>query len=245
MSEQSSVFRGTVAAIFLIGASGAYAQSTAPTYNSFAMLSNAELAVINFGGTGISEYGPVALGGNSSFSMALAATPRVSGAYVGPAVTNNGTGTYIAQIGESPAAGSNNATWNYNFAIVGNTSGLTFRLFADVDPGVGTTANQYLNVSLLLGAGAAGGSNQSTQDSQNLGFGDSVVFPGWPNYSFNPNVVGEYNFALLAYDSQNSVVDEVAIRVTVVPEPEAYGMALAGMGVVGFAMFRRRRAPAA
>jgi len=30
-------------------------------------------------------------------------------------------------------------------------------------------------------------------------------------------------------------------NVAVVPEPEAYGLALAGLGVVGFAMRRRRK----
>jgi hypothetical protein len=221
------------------------AQSTVPVYDSFANLTAGQQAVINFNGMGLNNIGPVATSGNGNFTLALSATPRTTSTptwdanYTGPPVTHNGAGTYFAQTGVSPNAGSDNAGWNWNYAIVGNTTGHYFRLFADVDPAVATPASSYLNFTAALGAGAAGSSSQSTQNSQNLGFGAPAF------YAFNPNSTGEYHFSIRAFKSaDNSFVDEVAIRVTVVPEPEAYGLALAGMGVVGFAMLRRRRVPA-
>lgn len=238
---------GAFAVAMAVGSGSAGAQSLTPTYDSFANLSVAELAVINFNGSGISDYGPVAVTNFASLAtptsgtpvrLALAATPRVSGAYTGPAVTNDGLGTYFAQPGESPATGSNNAPWNIDYAIVGDTRGLTFQMFFDVAPGVGTPANQYLNFSGLLGSGVAGSSVQSTQDSTNLGF-----FDGGSTYPFNPYLPGEYMLSLRAFNGA-TLVDEVAIRVSVVPEPEAYGLAFAGLGVVAFAMRRRRNASA-
>lgn len=219
----------------------AIAQATAPTYDTFANLTVGQQAVINFNGIGLNNIGPVAVSGSSDFTIALSATPRTTYSppwdanYSGPPVANNGAGTYFAQPGVSPNAGGDNAGWNWNYAIVGNTTGYNFRLFADVDPATGTPASSYLDFTLALGTGAVGSSNQSTQDSQNLGFGAPTF------YAFNPNASGEYHFSIRAFkNADNSLADEVAIRVTVVPEPEAYGLALAGMGVVLFAMRRRR-----
>jgi PEP-CTERM motif len=168
----------------------------------------------------------------------MSVTPRVSGAYTGPAVTNDGAGTYFVQPGESPAVGSNNAAWNFNFAILGDTRGLTFNLRADVNPGINTPSAQYFNFANLVpffpSLGPAS-SNQNTQGSQNLGFYDNAL-----SYSFNPNTPGQYTFSLRAFQGSTQV-DEVAIQVSVVPEPGTYALLLAGLAVVGGVARRRLR----
>lgn len=51
---------------------------------------------------------------------------------------------------------------------------------------------------------------------------------------------GGETISSVAFQSPGTNAIEIA-NVAVVPEPEAYGLALAGLGVVGFAMSRRRR----
>jgi len=225
-------------------AGAAMAAPISPTYDSFAALTAPELALINFGGTGISNAGPVALSSFASIAtsptsptvyLALSATPRVvqSPAFTGPPLADNGAGTYFAQPVASPPSGGNNAGWNFNYAVIGDTRGLTFQFLMDPLPGAGTDEAQHADAAPLFITPFVG-SGQSSQGSQNLGFG--AAFP-----SFDPLVPGEYTFAIRAFNN-STLVDEVAIRVSVVPEPEAYGLAFAGMGVVGFAMLRRGRA---
>jgi hypothetical protein len=224
-------------------AAQASAQSMMPTYDSFATLA----APYTYGGSGIAAYGPSALttftnpaqaSPLSTVRLAMAVTPRVIGAYTGPAVTNDGAGTYFVQPGESPAVGSNNAGWNFNVAILGDTRGLNFRLHADVNPGVNTPSASYYNFTALAAVGvfpALGpvSSNQNTQFSQNLGFYDNPL-----TYSFNPNTPGQYTFSLRAFRG-TTFVDEVAVRVSVVPEPGTYALLLAGLAIVGSVARRR------
>lgn len=231
--------------VLLAGVASAQAVVITPTYTTFAYLTPAQLAAITFTGSGINNAGPVAVttfasvapAPVSGVTMALSATPRVSGAFTGAPVADNGAGTYFAQTGASPAAGSNNAGWNFNFALLGDTRGLTFEFFADTDPGVGTNVLSLPTVNAFFTGGAA--SAQNTQGSTNLGFA-----PWDTNFTFDPNVQGEYTFSLRAFDGA-SLVGEVAMQVNVVPEPEAYGLALAGMAVVGFFGLRRKAVPKA
>jgi hypothetical protein len=73
----------------------------------------------------------------------------------------------------------------------------------------------------------------------------NLAFAPWDNpFTFNPYVPGEYTFPLRAF-SGTALVGEVAMQVNVVPEPETYGLALAGMAVVGFFGLRRRAVPKA
>lgn len=234
-----------VGIVLAVGFTGAQAAIITPTYSTFADLTAAQLPVITFGGSGIGVYGPAAITTFNSIAaapatptvlMAMSATPRVSGVFVGAPVTNNGAGTYFAQPGASPALGSNNAAWNFNFAVLGDTRGLTFELYADTNPGVGSDVQLIPGASAFyLGAGI--GSAQNTQNSLNLGFAP------WDNaVTFDPNINGEYSFSLRAFDGAN-LVGEVSMQVNVVPEPEAYGLALAGLAVVGLFGLRRKVAP--
>jgi hypothetical protein len=70
-------------------------------------------------------------------------------------------------------------------------------------------------------------------DSTNLGYGGG----------FNPNAVGEYGFALVAYDSAHVELGRSAILVEVnaVPDSGSTSLMLGGALVVGI-LFRRRAA---
>jgi PEP-CTERM motif len=219
--------------------SGAFAQSMTPTYDSFVTLSEPPYT---YAGSGIASYGPSALttfinpaqaNPLSTVRLAMSVTPRVIGAYTGPAVTNDGAGTYFVQPGESPDPNSNNGSWNFNLAILGDTRGLNFRLAMDVNPGFGTPSASYLNFTPLLADPVS--SAQNTQFSQNLGFYDSPV-----TYTFNPNTLGQYTFSLRAFQG-TTLVDEVAVQVSVVPEPGTYALLLAGLAVIGGVARRRMR----
>jgi hypothetical protein len=56
--------------------------------------------------------------------------------------------------------------------------------------------------------------------------------------TFSTTIAGESINSIAFSSTQNNAIE--ISNVTVVPEPEAYGLALAGIGVVGFALRRRR-----
>ena len=73
-------------------------------------------------------------------------------------------------------------------------------------------------------------------------FGSSVLLNGDRNAAYYVNFTtsaGE-TITSLSFSSPGTNAIEIA-NVAVVPEPGAYGLALAGLGVVGFAMTRRRK----
>ena len=73
-------------------------------------------------------------------------------------------------------------------------------------------------------------------------FGPSVLLNGNQNAAYYVNFTtsaGE-TITSLTFSSPGTNAIEIA-NVAVVPEPEAYGLALAGLGIVGLAMTRRRK----
>lgn len=231
-------------AIAISAAAGlAGAQPITPTFSSFGTINDA-----TFGGTGI-DVSNIASTNIGDTVLGLSATTRCraenSVPYTcGGAVTVPTQGSFVAQAG----APWNNSAASWNFGIyvkTGTTAGRTYKLFYDFDPAQLNDQNTHGVINL----GLAFGTGNILQGSQNLGFGylatsfpPVIVAPTSPP-TFSNTAVGTYSFALVAYDSSIEV-GRSAIEVTVVPEPEAYGLALAGMGVVGFAMLRRRRATA-
>ena len=73
-------------------------------------------------------------------------------------------------------------------------------------------------------------------------FGPSVLLNGDRNaaYYVNFTTSGGETISSLSFSSPGTNAIEIA-NVAVVPEPEAYGLALAGLSIVGFAMARRRK----
>ncbi len=243
----------------LVSTQHASATAVTPLYDTFGAQST-----FTFGGSGIPNDA-VAVSSfveNNRFTwtLGLAATPRFSG----PALTNDGAGTFTAQTGTtlSPTNVSG-STWNIGFytsvsdAQGSIPSGSTFRtrLYYDLDPGVGTQLSSH---GILTRDNP---SNSIAQGSQNMAFnfwtlpfsnqpagGGATASNSPQGGTFNPLATGEYTFQLaLVDDNGNDVADSlVAIRVNVV-DPQANvplpgTLALLLLGIGGIALGKRRQA---
>ncbi len=188
-----------------------------------------------FGGTGIPNNA-VMIGGTGGVTLGLTATARCAMSVCGPTVGNNAAGTYYAQTGTLTGSPANWASWNWNFYIGGATAGnYNYKLLYDFDPAIGTT---MVSLGSLVG-------NAAGQNSWNLGMGFLATSGGpitAPTFSpFNPNVGGEYTFALLQFDQTGSEVSRVAMNVDVAAVPEPSTWLLMASGLAGVGMFARRR----
>ncbi len=183
----------------------------------------------------------------------MSATQRFSN----PPLSNDGAGTYFAtpgsNFGGSGESTTEGALWNFNsFVKVEGLNGATpvltdyqIDIFYDFDPGFDTALADLgridLTASLLAGAGGGAGSTLE-QGSQNLLFSflsvDAPPFIDAPVGSFDPNVLGEYNFAIQVSGAGGFGIETVAMDVQVVPEP---GTALLlGLGLAGLSTARLR-----
>lgn len=228
----------------------------APIFDTFGPLDQA-----TFGGTGIpNEEVAVStqiVDGDVTITVAMSATQRFSN----PAVTNDGAGTYFAGTGSNfGGAGESafeGALWNFNYYIdVEGANGATpviadyqFDLYYDFDP---AEDNALASLGLInLTAGILGSPTPGItllEDSQNLMFGflaspiPGLVTP--PAGSFNPNLNGEYNFAIQVSNSGGFNLETVAIDVqvsnsAVIPEPSTGLLLLMAIG--GLVQTRAKR----
>ncbi len=242
---------GLVAPLAALVASEARA---VPIFDFFGPLDEA-----TFGGTGIpNDEVAVAsqfVDGDNLITVALSATQRFSN----PPLTNDGAGTYFATPGSNFGGGGESTTagarWNFNYFVrVEGLDGATpvlsdyqIDLFYDFDPGFDTPLAGLgridLTASLLAGAGG-GPSSTLEEDSQNLLFGflavDAPPFLDAPAGSFDPNALGEYNFAIQVSGAGGFGIETVAMDVQVVPEPAT--ALLIGLGLAGLAGAGRSRA---
>jgi hypothetical protein len=102
---------------------------------------------------------------------------------------------------------------------------------------IGTTSSQTYAAQGLLSFAF----NTTSPIVHSVSNGSATNTP--PTFAIFSGGTSGYKY-ILGYDDKGAGpdrdFDDMVIGVTVVPEPEAYGLALAGMGVVAFAMRRRR-----
>lgn len=210
-----------------------------------------------FGGSGIPNNAVATTtiqDGAATINLGLTAHQR----YDNPALINDGAGTFTANAG-SNAKGPNNivgALWNFAWDI--DVSGALpasyqFTLLYDFNPAAGTSESAHgsINLSHLLYGSLDGSENLlfSFLDgtTPNGALAQAVGLTAPPSGSFDPNVNGEYTFALIASQGGNEL-GRSAIRVNVVggtsasvPDGGATAILL-GLGFAGLFAFRKARA---
>ncbi|WP_214000737.1 hypothetical protein [Arsukibacterium sp.] len=240
--KASNKFGLAIKALVVVGSltGSAYAALITPAYDTFGPLPEA-----NWGGSGIpndavaiSEYTTqictIRCRDLNTISLGLSSHGR----YENLLESNDGAGTFYASAGSNvpPSSSLEGATWNFNFFvnIVGDYSlnNYDFNLYYDFDPVVGNAQATHgvINLNMLFQDGVV-------QGSQNLMFGflsdDLLPFITSPAGSFNPDVTGEYTFALTASDTNGTELTRSAMRVVVnavdVPVPASLSLMALGL----------------
>lgn len=234
---------GLFAGAMLLGGT-AVASTIDPQFNTFGSLPDA-----TFGGTGI-QNDHVAVttiqDGANTITLGLAAHGRFTGA-----LANDGAGTYFALPGESASGTPGGATWNFDYYVnidgPGTLEDYQFTLHYTFDPAEGTSDAEHgvldFNEVFTLDPNTDPGDVSKFEGSQNLNFGyladGSLPFIDAPAGAFDLYAIGQYSFALRAWNMDGALLGESGMHVQVIPLPAPVWMGLAGLA--GVVVMRRRR----
>jgi len=239
-------FASFATAALLTASASAFAT---PIFDTFGPLDDA-----TFGGQGIPNQ-EVAISsqfedGDNLITVAMSATQRFSN----PPLTNDGAGTYFAtpgtNFGGNGESTNEGALWNFNYYItVEGINGATpvladyqIDLFYDFDTGFDTPLSGLGSINVTAGILATDPSLTLVEGSENLLFGFlATPIPGLvnpPAGAFDPNALGEYNFAIQVSNSGGFGVETVAMDVQIIPEPTSLALLLVASPLLAF---RRRR----
>ena len=207
-----------------------------------------------WGGSGIPNDAVAAsmqmVDGANTLRVALSATER----YSNPPVSDNGAGIYQALAGSNcgvatdpvgcPSA-NQGALWNFNYFVDITGGGVLgdyqIDLYYDFDPAGPNSFGDLtglgrIDLTAFLFANSL--ENETVlQDSQNLLFNflasDEPGILYAPDGSFDPNAIGNYQFAMTVTRA-GFPVDTVAMEVNVVPIPAAAWLFASGLIALGW-----------
>jgi hypothetical protein len=246
MFKKLARFALALATCATVSAVTAEAQSITPTGSRFGTLTGA-----TFGGTGIPNDAVMVQENVNGLVMGLTATQRCGTVLCNPALSNNGFGRFFAGAGTDlnpPSPGDPYAQWNWNFFIGGTgATNYNYKLFYDFNSASGNSEASHGTIALPWAVLSTG----PFQNSWNLGM-NFLASPGVgvapPSGLFDPNAIGEYTFAIVAFNKAGvgglefgSEVGRVAMAVSTVPEPSSYMLVAAGLGVLATVSRRRAR----
>ncbi len=209
--------------------------------------------------------GGFTVGTNNNIEVGLRAKQRFPAANI---FNYDGTDTYTFQAGES-APGSGRPLWNFEWSVntdVSGTSGATvgdflYRLKLDTDPGAGQTFTSFdpiMGFPYILGADHAFGNNSTGNGGGTVGNPlnyatmldtMNVVQNSWAFNWFaaiDPTIAGLYTIEMEVLTQNMELLSKsgINVAVSVVPLPAALPLYGAGIALLGFLGWRRKRASA-
>lgn len=175
---------------------------------------------------------------------------------------SNGDGTYSFLPGVAPTQTAPTAVWSVEWSIFSLTglNGYEFMLYVDADASAAVSFGAGQNLLFALADHSFGtsstGNGQGEEATDQGSYDDlldtsEVVQNSWkahwlfPLNGFDPTAIGQYSFALAAFDENDNEVGRTQITVLVDqadtnPVPEPGSLALVGVGLVAACIARKR-----
>jgi hypothetical protein len=217
-------------------------------------------------GSGIAN-GDFTVGSSNNVEIGLRAKQRFPPANI---FNYDGVNTYNFQAGSAPGD-PDRPLWNFEWSINSDLDGqsgralnqLSYLLRLDTDPGAGTSFFEFDPVNVPYADNAIGDNNTGNGGGavapflnvpayQDLIANNNVAQNSWsmsffPALLFDPDVAGLYTIELFAMGQDGKLLAGTGINVEVsaIPLPAALPLYGAGLAVLGFLGWRKRKMAAA